>query len=210
MSGTSMATPALSGAAALLRQYLTEGNMATYGSGHSEFNADQPSAALLKALLIASTVSLQYGYDSSGSSVDLAAFYSGSSPTADSEEYALGTTGIDFHQGFGEVQLSNILPMTGSEFETIVFESRLLANDEFSVILAYSGVGIITATATLVWTDPPASTGSHFEDRHEHRRYRLAQFRRWQWILRGAGRHAEQRGEGFSDWRRPRQHDGHG
>jgi subtilisin family serine protease len=61
MSGTSMATPAVAGAAALVRQFLVEGQHQVYSrAGHaaSSYSEASPSAALLKALLISSTAPL--------------------------------------------------------------------------------------------------------------------------------------------------------
>lgn len=55
-SGTSMATPAVAGAAAIARQYFTEGRHPTGSPVQSD--AFAPSGALLKAVLIAGTVGL--------------------------------------------------------------------------------------------------------------------------------------------------------
>lgn len=55
-SGTSMATPAVAGAAAIARQYFTEGRHPTGSPVQSD--AFVPSGALLKAVLIAGTVAL--------------------------------------------------------------------------------------------------------------------------------------------------------
>ena len=71
-SGTSMATPAVAGAAALVRQFLVEGHHATYspdGAAVSSYDASNPSSALLKAILIGSTIPLKYGYDMNGDTV---------------------------------------------------------------------------------------------------------------------------------------------
>jgi len=64
MSGTSMATPAVAGAAAVLRQYLIDGKHAVYssaGAAGSSYNSANPSGALIKALLIGSTAPLPNG-----------------------------------------------------------------------------------------------------------------------------------------------------
>jgi subtilisin family serine protease len=71
-AGTSMATPAVAGAAALVRQFLAEGRHRTTsprGFEASAYNAHQPSSALLRAILIASTVPLPLGYDTQGNAV---------------------------------------------------------------------------------------------------------------------------------------------
>lgn len=75
MGGTSMATPLVAGCAAVTRQWVVE-------AGHTE-----PSAALLKALLINGTVQLTGG---------------------DSSAHPGGMPG--FHQGFGRVDMLNTIP----------------------------------------------------------------------------------------------------
>jgi hypothetical protein len=157
-SGTSMATPAVAGTAALIREILIEGKheyFSSTGYASSSYSESAPSAALLKALLIGSTVPLTYGYDTSGSTVTLSNFYSASSAVADSTAYALGTTGVDFTQGFGHVRLSNIFSVDGS-FDTFCYEDSLAEystwTSEFEVSSTASEVAI-----TLVWTDPPGS-----------------------------------------------------
>jgi hypothetical protein len=79
LSGTSMATPVVSGAAAIIRQYLRD-----------ELNKPNPSAALLKAILIASADRLP------------------ATPGAISPE-EIGHP--DFEQGFGRINLSNVMPL---------------------------------------------------------------------------------------------------
>jgi len=155
-SGTSQATPAISGVAALLRQFLVDGMHATYSSigfAASEYNSSHPSSALLKAMLIGSTVPLVSGYDSAGNSVTLADFYSASYPVSDTAPYALGTTGVDYHQGFGHVLLSNVISLDGG-FETFLYESSLDGYGSYT--LEFFVVTITTEIdITLVWTDPP-------------------------------------------------------
>ena len=151
-----MATPAVSGVAALVRQFIVDGMHEIYSStGHaaSDYNSSHPSSALLKAVLIGSTVPLASEYNSTGHPITLADFYSASSPVSDTAPYALGTTGVDYHQGFGHVLLGNVLSLD-SAFDTFLYESSLEAYGfytlEFVVVANSTEVDI-----TLVWTDPP-------------------------------------------------------
>jgi serine protease AprX len=82
LGGTSMAAPVVTGAAAVLRQFLRE-----------EMSQANPSAALLKAVLVASTVRL--------------------APIREAESrFDFGYP--DFDQGFGRVDLATVLPGTGA------------------------------------------------------------------------------------------------
>jgi len=157
-SGSSMATPAVAGVAALLRQFLVDGMHEIYSStgfAASDYDASHPSSALLKAMLIGSTMPLTSGYDSAGDSVTLAEFYGASSPVSDSAPYALGTTGVDYHQGFGHVLLSNVLSLDG-EFDTFLYESSLDAYGSYTLQFEVDATST-EIDITLVWADPPGS-----------------------------------------------------
>jgi serine protease AprX len=82
MNGTSMAAPVVSGAAAVVRQYLREQRPGT-----------DPSAALLKAVLIASAERLPWPWD-----------------PADAVDFGYP----DFDQGYGRLNLATALPTAGS------------------------------------------------------------------------------------------------
>ena len=75
----------------------------------------------------------------------------------------LGAPGVDYHQGFGFVRTSNVLPL-GGEFELFVFDRVALGDGETwsrSLDVATAGFdgldGLAEVDVTLVWTDPPAS-----------------------------------------------------
>jgi hypothetical protein len=78
MNGTSMATPVVSGAAAVLRQYLRE-----------EMKIDDPTAALLRAALVAGSLRLPWA-------------------RSPEEEAVCGFP--DFDQGFGRLDLTDLIP----------------------------------------------------------------------------------------------------
>jgi hypothetical protein len=139
LNGTSMAAPAVAGAAALLRQYL-----------RVKQQVAQPSAALLKALLILSTVRL---------------------PRASAHSKASNTGYPDFDQGFGRVDLRSILPHPGAPprrqlaFQDVGNGSpeALASRQELggprkssrSYWLEFNADSALPLKVVLVWTDPP-------------------------------------------------------
>ena len=156
ISGTSMATPALAGTAALLRQFLTEGQheqYSPYGYKFSNYSVTNPTAALIKAMLIGSTAQLLYGYNSTGFPVTLSKFYGATTAKADAAAYPLGTPTVDFTQGFGHTQLTNIVPLDFT-FNTFLYELEIGAytNMSSTYFVTSSSTKI---DLTLVWTDPP-------------------------------------------------------
>lgn len=85
LGGTSMAAPVVSGAAAVLREYL-----------RVALDMPNPSAALLKAILIASAHRLK-------------------KITAKMGDPYAGSVGFpDFHQGFGRIDLASVVPHPGA------------------------------------------------------------------------------------------------
>jgi hypothetical protein len=103
MRGTSMATPAVAGAAALARQYFMDGYYPT-GAANAA-NAFTPSAALIKAFLI-------------NSAQNMTGIYSGGS---------IPGTG----QGWGRINLSNVLT-DGQALEVADVSTGLSTNDSWS------------------------------------------------------------------------------
>ena len=159
MSGTSMACPAAAGIVLLIRQFLMDGFHEQYspkGFNFSSYNQSAPSSALVKAMIIASTEALTFGYNTTYGKVKLTDFYAGDgSAAADQAAYNLGTTGVDFHQGFGTIRTSNIIPLHG-EFDVVLLESTLPAYSTMDICLtAAKDTSIRTV---LVWNDPPGST----------------------------------------------------
>jgi len=131
MSGTSMATPAVAGAAAMVRQYFVHGyhplGVPSPGSAFS------PSAALVKAVLINSAQNM------SGSATG------GSIPA----------TG----QGWGRINLAKVLPFTGDGMRLSITDeaSGLQTGGSWSGQVTVKGGAPLKIT--LVWTDYPAATG---------------------------------------------------
>jgi hypothetical protein len=129
---TSYATPHAAAAAALIRQYFTEGY---YPTGTAQpHHAFEPSGALLKSLLIASTTDMT------------------------------GIAGYPSNQeGWGLIQLSSCLFFPGSANNLRVWDTRhangLLTADvvEHPVDVASNAQPL---KVVLVWTDPPGAASS--------------------------------------------------
>jgi len=131
-SGTSMATPVVSGSAALVRQYFAEGWQGDGSKGSAP--AKIISGMLLKAILI-----------------------NGARPLAG---YAFNE--VDYTQGFGRLSLIDSISLSGSNDMTGEFEDNQMitqGNENSYEELAYSRNGCSSDryefSVTLVWADPP-------------------------------------------------------
>ncbi len=137
-SGTSMATPAVAGFAALVRQYFQDG---FYPSGHAN-SADSidPSAALVKATLIASAVDLT------------------------SEGCAIVDPIPSIQQGWGMVRLNTALRFEESSFNLFVDDHRegfyQSSDAPYTATLNVANRGPLKVV--LVWTDPASSSTAAF------------------------------------------------
>lgn len=137
--GTSYATPAASAAAAIVRQYFTDG---WYPAGRPvAANAMTPSAALVRAVLIAS----------------------GQQMTGDGTVFRASADQWPNHeQGFGRLQLSRVLPIaaSGDAFLTAVVDETtgLLTGDEVSHTFNVATAGPVKFV--LAWNDYPGTLGA--------------------------------------------------
>jgi subtilase family protein len=131
--GTSWSSPTIAGAALLVRQYFTDG---FYPSGvATPANAFGPSAALMKATLIAAAHRVPYKYNPQGSIV----------PTDPVPSY---------EQGFGFPVLDDALYFAGDTRKLRVSDVTpgLAANETASTtVTAAAGTPL---KVVLVWTDP--------------------------------------------------------
>jgi len=128
LQGTSMATPAVSGAAALVRQYFKDGFFPT---GESI----DPSGMLLKAVLISGAQ--QLSLIDNGFTSTPTAFY-------------------DNNQGFGRVSLIDSLPLEGANLINASYADRAIIRDgetiDFEVNITHAGgCRENDFRATLVW-----------------------------------------------------------
>jgi hypothetical protein len=138
-AGTSYSTPVAAAAAAIVRQYFMDG---WYPSGRAvPANAMTPSAALIRAMLIASGASVTGRGTVSRSASD---------------------TWPNNEQGFGRILLSNVLPIAaaGDTFRTQVVDGSagLLTGDAASYTFHVSTSGPVKFV--LAWTDFPGTLGA--------------------------------------------------
>ena len=140
--GTSMATAIAAGTAALVRQYFTDG---FYPDGvKSPAASIQPSAALVKAVMIAAAVS------------DVKDPIETLSGTA-TESYA-PRPGV----GYGRVELNSALSFQDDDStpDLHVVDRREIASGEMHVHCFLTRDASLPFRATLVWSDPPAHLAS--------------------------------------------------
>ena len=144
MAGTSMATPAASGAAATVRQYFLDTNFwgTMCNSSYSKCGSFNPKGATVKAMLI-----------NSGHPM---ADYGGNSETV--EPAASLSSPPDFYQGYGRIALQNVLPYTGIEEVTDLFVDELIVPSmtKFTYTVTVTDV-TRPVKATIVWMDPTNS-----------------------------------------------------
>lgn len=150
MFGTSMATPAVAGAALLVREYFKKKYGSVCRAEYEDCVNFEPSGVLTKAILVHSAFGL-----SSYSSPDF------DSRTEESH-FSLGSTPDEF-QGFGQVAVGNILALTSAA----AAKKDLYVKDMFWVksSTAYDlKVNVdsfeVPFRVTIVWYDPPSSVGS--------------------------------------------------
>jgi hypothetical protein len=168
LPGTSQSTPTVAGLAALVRQYFADGYYPPTQVGAAPVNAFNASAALVKAMIIASGQRLYGSLDSS------CAVLNPRNLQPDLEE--LSESFPNSQQGFGRVVLSNSVVFFGEESSTIVYRNQS-NTDQFgdpvmnvtdaptSFEICYQGAltkyldskgNPQPAKVTLVWTDLPA------------------------------------------------------
>ncbi|KAK8810483.1 hypothetical protein WA158_007058 [Blastocystis sp. Blastoise] len=137
---TSMATPAIAGAIAIIRQYLMEGY---YPEGiPSSSSSLSPSASLLKAMIIHSAVPLK-----------------GKATT-----YTVSPAVISFNKtpnsmgGWGRAQLDRVLFLANYTPFNLFLEDQIVGRENGTILYTLDIDPSYDLRVTLTWTDPPASS----------------------------------------------------
>ncbi|CAM9359817.1 unnamed protein product, partial [Ectocarpus fasciculatus] len=145
-AGTSMATPAVAGNAAIIRQFFEVASYwgASCNVSYSKCGKFSPRGATVKAMLIHSgeTMTRYPGGSKEGS-------------------VTLGTV-PDIMQGFGRVALSNVLPLSGttvSGFDLFLDELSMTSytTKTYTVVVLKNTAPL---KVTIAWMDPPSDTTS--------------------------------------------------
>ena len=155
MSGTSMATPAVAGAAAIVRQYFAEGYQASGARNKSA--GVNPSSALVKAMLIQSGRQIR-NLVISGSRLARDSTWGYLRMWEGSDwrwEESDGSPSVE--QGFGLMNLSAVLWFGNESDFTLKALDRQEIRQGGSQSLCFHLAASSFFRATLVWTDPPAS-----------------------------------------------------
>lgn len=127
LEGTSMASPAAAGACALIVQYLREGWYPTGTAGFNTRDAIEPSAALLKAMLISSTI-------------------------ADFPSYTIPS----FKIGWGRVCIDSVLYFEGEDNKLYLYDNKIGIETGNEAVYTVDVTGQAwPLRVTLVWTDFP-------------------------------------------------------
>jgi subtilisin family serine protease len=130
MQGTSMATPAVSGSAALVRQYYKDMGINS-----------NPSGPLVKATLIHSAAPLTGVVYLDGVR----------------EIQILPTETPNKFYGYGLVSLSNVLRSNNSNYELFAFDNSILDDSEWDNYYFTTTDDNAALKATLCWYDPPSA-----------------------------------------------------
>ena len=148
MMGTSMATPIVSGAAALVRQYFTDGAYPSSAVPNQPSSGFQPSGALLRAMLLASAHSV-----------------STMSPDRDGNPMSLNNI-PSMAQGHGIIQLDSLLVFKNSAplQRLFVLDRKIISStSDFHVYAFQATVADMAPQVTLSWTDPPMYSANVFQ-----------------------------------------------
>mmetsp|Transcript_59456 Transcript_59456/g.140576 ORF Transcript_59456/g.140576 Transcript_59456/m.140576 type:complete len:1566 (-) Transcript_59456:75-4772(-) len=165
--GTSVSAALVAGAALLVRQYLADGYYPQGSANASNARFDNPSAALVKAMLVScaspvsgNTVKKTYKYEPYCDSTVTACPDWVAPPPVVSTPSVAGAP--NYFQGFGRPVLKDVLYFTDSTFSLVLVENAIpepgLMHTYTFPILGTSETQPLRAT--MAWTDPPGAPGA--------------------------------------------------
>jgi Subtilase family len=144
-SGTSMASPAAAGVAALIRQYFIDRSKKFWStickSRYSFCKPFIPSGVLVKAVLLHSGKPMK-------------AFWSGDNILP------LKTSPPDNYQGYGLITLSTVLPLNASAYDLFVDDLRSISQNAIVSYTVTVANARIPLKVTISWYDYPAADGT--------------------------------------------------
>jgi hypothetical protein len=148
MAGTSMATPAVAGAVALVRQYLMEG---FHVSGEKNLAVGfTPMGALLKAIIVNSGKDMSGSYSENGRGSDM------ENTVLPTQEYGFGLVQLDRTLVLkGHNDIGRALFLHGDMADMPTVETGDVVEYEFDLAGALEDVKV-----TLVWHDPESMEAS--------------------------------------------------
>ena len=181
-SGTSSSAAFVAGAAALIRQYLADGWYPRGVKNESNTNYQDPSAALLKALIINSARStggtvVKYSFEAPQTTCASCPAWVEPAPNVSiiqlqsSFVYSNPPATPNIYEGFGRPELSNILWIANAENSS--YSLYLKQNKFFSSGIMHTYTFLIANSPkkasfglqlkiTLCYTDPPGIPGSNY------------------------------------------------
>jgi hypothetical protein len=141
MRGTSMATPIVSGNAALVREYFRRGFYPT-GTPNKENEMKSPSSSLIRGAIVHSATPLNgnVNYDYKGNVLDLS-----------KESYP------NAWNGYGLMTLQNVLYFPESNFKLFVKDRIEISNEKSDKFCVKFKKASGSVKVTLVWNDPPST-----------------------------------------------------
>eukprot|EP00903_Cladosiphon_okamuranus_P005711 g5671.t1 len=160
LGGTSMSAPAVAGAAALVRQYFSQGGLASY-LRRAELCGDEKSS---EGSRVYARAGLCEAFSPSGYLVKAvlinSAMWLGDMQTVSYGDKKQFMSVLDFAQGFGAVQLATSVPTDAAPAGAFFHDNELTSDDVYYYSM-YVADPDKNLTVTVAWFDPPSTVSSY-------------------------------------------------